>query len=290
MKPIKMQQLYDALSRLYSNEKNSASRYETSEIPHFNAINSRDITIMIVEDNAVNLFLAKTILNEIVPQVKLVEARNGRLAVDQFLKTAPDLILMDVQMPVMNGYEAAAAIRKLETGPRIPIIALTAGTVKGEKDKCLTAGMDDYVTKPVVRDTVVKVIGKWLYHSVELTNSGPQSENSVSDMHFNATNLKIVIGDDMEFFEELLSLAKVNLKSLLPELNESVKNQDVKAIQRIARKMKGTALSACFDLLTGHLKQLEDIELYVHKDVADAANSIREEIEYLYALPNNVRY
>jgi CheY-like chemotaxis protein len=199
----------------------------------------------------------------------------------------PDLIFMDVQMPVMNGYEAAAAIRVLEHGSRIPIIALTAGTVKGEKDKCLSAGMDDYVTKPVVRDTVLKVINKWLYNGDELTITETQKGNPEGSLHFNAENLKRFIGDDIEFFEELLSLAKLNLMSLLPEFNEIVKAQELTAIKRIAHKMKGTALSACFDILSGQLKELEDIQTYVQKDISETADRIREEIGYLNALPNN---
>jgi CheY-like chemotaxis protein len=68
---------------------------------------------------------------------------------------------MDVQMPIMNGYEATQKIRLLETNKRTPIIALTAGTVKGEKEKCLEMGMDDYVSKPIIQVTIEAVIAKW---------------------------------------------------------------------------------------------------------------------------------
>jgi CheY-like chemotaxis protein len=72
---------------------------------------------------------------------------------------------MDIQMPEMNGYEATERIRNLETGSHVPIVALTAGTVVGEREKCLEAGMDDYLTKPILKDTLEKTIQTWLFNS-----------------------------------------------------------------------------------------------------------------------------
>ena len=72
----------------------------------------------------------------------------------------PDIILMDIQMPVLNGYEASQEIRK--TNAQVPIIALTAGTVKGEKEKCLESGMNDYISKPIDRDRFENILQKWL--------------------------------------------------------------------------------------------------------------------------------
>jgi CheY-like chemotaxis protein len=69
---------------------------------------------------------------------------------------------MDIQMPVMNGYEAVKIIRNQKLGANIPIIALTAGTVVGEKEKCLNAGMNDYLSKPIIKNSLEKIIHKWL--------------------------------------------------------------------------------------------------------------------------------
>jgi CheY-like chemotaxis protein len=82
--------------------------------------------------------------------------------VEQFEINDPNLILMDIQMPIKNGYEATVEIRKLNTGKKIPIIALTAGIMVGEKDKCLEYGMNDYVSKPIVEDDLEVIIHKWL--------------------------------------------------------------------------------------------------------------------------------
>jgi PAS domain S-box-containing protein len=116
--------------------------------------------VLIVDDNKINLLLIKTILAKLMPTAIITEAVNGLDAVEKYKVLHPDLIFMDVQMPEMNGYEAVKAIRGLETNQRIPIIALTAGTVLGEKERCLEAGMNDYVSKPFTKEGIVKALEK----------------------------------------------------------------------------------------------------------------------------------
>jgi PAS domain S-box-containing protein len=121
--------------------------------------------ILLVEDNPLNIALARILLKKILPKVTIVEALDGQTAVEKFLSEEPKLIFMDIQMPVMNGYEAAAEIRRLEADrqtPRTPIVALTAGIVKGEREKCLAAGMDDFVGKPIVGNALSNVLDRWL--------------------------------------------------------------------------------------------------------------------------------
>ena len=84
------------------------------------------------------------------------------MVLDDYQEFMPDIIFMDVQMPEMNGNEATMAIRKLEKGTPIPIIALTAGTQSEERETCIKAGMNDFITKPFVSPVIVEVIHKWL--------------------------------------------------------------------------------------------------------------------------------
>jgi PAS domain S-box-containing protein len=118
--------------------------------------------VLIVEDNKINMLLAKTLIKQIIPNGTVYEAKNGLEAVEKFEVLNPDLILMDVQMPLMNGYEATEVIRKTQKGQHIPIIALTAGTVIGEKEKCLNVGMNDYASKPIIKEVLETLISKWL--------------------------------------------------------------------------------------------------------------------------------
>ncbi len=123
---------------------------------------SDKLKVLIVEDNRINMLLIKTILKNLMPNADLIEAHNGIEAVDKCKKNTPDIIFMDIQMPQMNGYEATMEIRKLSSGNQIPIIALTAGTVIEEKEQCLNAGMNDYVTKPIIKGTIEEVVRKWI--------------------------------------------------------------------------------------------------------------------------------
>jgi CheY-like chemotaxis protein len=106
-------------------------------------------TILVAEDNEVNQIVVEQILADTGHAYTIVE--NGRLAVEQFKALSPDLILMDVSMPQMNGLEATQAIRELEkaTGGHVPIVGLTAHALKGDREMCIEAGMDDYVPKPI---------------------------------------------------------------------------------------------------------------------------------------------
>ncbi|WP_298220480.1 PAS domain S-box protein [Flavobacterium sp.] len=118
-------------------------------------------TVLIAEDNKINMLLAKTLIKQILPNVCIIEAVDGQDAVGKFQQHDIDMIFMDVQMPIMNGYVATQKIREIQN-QHIPIIALTAGTVVGEREKCLEVGMDDYASKPIIKDTLELIIAKWI--------------------------------------------------------------------------------------------------------------------------------
>lgn len=122
----------------------------------------RNVKILVVDDSSVNLFLAKTMLEKLVPNGIIIEASSGEDSIKQYIKELPDLIFMDVQMPIIDGLQATREIRKIEKGRKVPIIALTAGTVKEEIAKCFEAGMSDYASKPIVLNTLKKILSKWL--------------------------------------------------------------------------------------------------------------------------------
>lgn len=161
VKPVTIQKVFGAMSKTAI--RFVEDKHKTEEPKPAQYIDDRYLTVLIVEDNKVNMLFARTIFKSVFPNGRILEAENGKLAVDIFQRETPDIIFMDMQMPEMNGLEATLAIREIENGKsKVPIIALTAGTVKGEKEKCIEAGMDDYVTKPFVKDTIVKVVQKYL--------------------------------------------------------------------------------------------------------------------------------
>jgi len=119
--------------------------------------------ILVVEDNVVNQLVITSMLEHY--GVELIIADNGQLGVDAFKEDRPDLILMDVSMPVMNGLDATAAIREYEQSVdngHCPIIALTANAMSGDREKCLLAGMDDFLSKPVLIEDLTKKLAQWI--------------------------------------------------------------------------------------------------------------------------------
>jgi signal transduction histidine kinase/CheY-like chemotaxis protein len=134
--------------------------------PESTASPNGPIDILIAEDNEVNQLVFGQILNGLGLSYRI--ASNGRTAVEMYRALRPKLILMDVSMPEMNGYEATRAIRAAEaaTGNHIPIIGVTAHALKGDRDKCIDSGMDDYLPKPVSPDRLGTKIGTWLSETV----------------------------------------------------------------------------------------------------------------------------
>lgn len=136
------------------NDKKLANDNLKTEIVQFE---KRAPKMLIVEDNEINLMLIRLLLEELVPKAILLEAHNGKEAVELFERDQPDLILMDIQMPVMNGHDATLKIRELELQEKIhteenkhtTIIAVSAGAMETDKEKCLEVGMDDFISKPI---------------------------------------------------------------------------------------------------------------------------------------------
>lgn len=119
--------------------------------------------ILLAEDNLTNQIVARGLLN--LYGVEVVIAENGQKAVDQAEAIKFDLIFMDCQMPVMDGYEATRKIRQLtegQTAHDVPIVALSANAMKGDEDECFSAGMNDHIAKPVSQDKLIAILTKWL--------------------------------------------------------------------------------------------------------------------------------
>ena len=160
VKPIRMNLMYKVLSKLKNEIK-----IQTEEI-EIKKTDAKDIPncpkILVAEDNLVNMFLTKSYLKEIIPNCTIIEASNGNEAVEQFKKESPCLILMDIRMPALDGIDATKMIRSLEQDMEIPIIALTAGSLPGEKEKCVQAGMNDFLAKPLLKLTLANMLKKWI--------------------------------------------------------------------------------------------------------------------------------
>jgi PAS domain S-box-containing protein len=137
---------------------NKKEKVENSSIKQ----DSKNLSILLVEDNPINILLANKILNKIYPNSEILKAENGEIALEILDKNKVDIVLLDIQMPIKNGYETAYEIRLNEKIKNIPIIALTAGIMESEKQKCIDAGMDDYISKPYKLLELQTIINKYI--------------------------------------------------------------------------------------------------------------------------------
>ena len=159
-KPVKMEELYSYLTNIQAPVNTKAAVQAIMS----ESISESITTILIAEDVEMNMLLVKYMLGKAYPDAVILEAVDGKEAIAMWQNEKPDLILMDMQMPIMDGVEATISIREMEksAGTRIPIIALTAGAMVEEKEKCLAAGMDDFVTKPIDHAKLIVAIDKAL--------------------------------------------------------------------------------------------------------------------------------
>lgn len=248
-KPVKSFDLFNILSQI-SQKTETISRYYEAEQSVDISSASKKIKILIAEDNPLNMLLSKIILLQMMPNSKVYEARTGLEAVEQYNNVAPNLIFMDVHMPELDGIEATKRIRALEAGKgnRLPIIALTAGVLREEKEKCIAAGMDDFLTKPLESRKIQTVLNK-LFQQGEKITSDLQEKSATEETHFRFSELLNNLGGDIKVMQQLISSSLNEIQTRINMLEEAYKKIDIQSIKLITHSVKGISLSMCFYVL-----------------------------------------
>jgi PAS domain S-box-containing protein len=248
LKPIKQSQLFDTIITVLS-QKKADTKEKLMPIVTRHTIaeqNRQRVRILIAEDNPTNQKLAVTLLKKAGYFVDAVE--DGRRAIQSLKLKAYDLILMDVQMPEMDGFEATQAIRVMEgEAKHTPIIAMTAHAMKGDRERCLQAGMDDYISKPIEPQEFFDAIEKWTkFRGKEKDLSPSKSELALSE-HIEPVepiDLESALrrfDGDKEFFKEMLQEFLSYAPKQLKKLAEAIKRGDAKVVEREAHSLKGGA-------------------------------------------------
>ena len=165
LKPIRKDHIYNALEAVTL--KHDPEYRPVNEIKHQNlrtALCNKDLTFLIADDVELNSKLVKVMLSKLIPNADIYIATNGEEAFKMFQKLKPDFVLMDLQMPIIDGYSATTMIRKYEEENKkhVPIVALTACVIKGEKNKCLAVGMDGYIPKPIKKEDLLNMINHFI--------------------------------------------------------------------------------------------------------------------------------
>jgi CheY-like chemotaxis protein/HPt (histidine-containing phosphotransfer) domain-containing protein len=244
-KPIKSSQLYDCLVMVAGN-KPAAPDVPLAPIITRHSLKEETgskIRILLAEDNIINQKVALGILGKIGYRADV--AGNGKEVLAAIEKTSYDLILMDVQMPEMDGFEATAAIRQKEKemGRHIPIIAMTAHAMKGDRELCLDKGMDDYISKPVQAKELQKAMDRQLGKVAPPQAEIPPPVVPPGKEVFNEKMLLDRLDGDKELFREILQTFLQDAPLQIEKLKQALEEGDLSQTEKQAHSLKGAAMN-----------------------------------------------
>lgn len=233
-KPLRQSQLLDSILEVLSGSQTFISS-SAAPLGYSEEHPRRSELILIAEDYPINQQVAQLYLAELGFSTQI--ASNGHEALDLLSTSNFALVLMDCQMPDMDGFATTAAIRKREeeSGKHLPIVAMTAHAMGGDRERCLAAGMDDYLSKPLDPAQLRKVLQKWLPAELEqVTNSneGPFNGNAPLDIK----QLRSSFGSHAEKF---IKLFLENAPALLVKMKQALTQEDIKALKKHAHDLKG---------------------------------------------------
>jgi len=211
-------------------------------MPAKNKAAKAPLRVLVVEDNPVNQRLATILLEGQGHTVVLAE--NGREALARFAPDRFDVVLMDVQMPEMDGFEATAAIRQLEStaGRHVPIVGVTAHAMKGDRERCLAAGMDGYLSKPIRPETLFEAMDAVVKGRPQ-AEPPPDPDSGTKVLH--DRELLAMVGGDSDVVSELARLFLEDGPRRLEDIKAALAAGDHEAVRSAAHTLKGSAASIC---------------------------------------------
>jgi CheY-like chemotaxis protein len=210
--------------------------------------------ILVVEDNAVNQRVIEAMLNKRGFAVEC--ASNGRAGLERIAENEYALVFMDCQMPELDGYEATAALRERENDDHLTVVAMTAHAMKGDRERCLAAGMDDYLAKPLRPEELDAVLERWLHTPSAPVQVKPEPQ-SASMALVDEARARVFREDYPEIVDQLIELFEDSTPPLLRELREGVETGDEESVRRAAHKLKGSCQNIGASGMAAQIAELE---------------------------------
>jgi two-component system sensor histidine kinase/response regulator len=274
-KPVRQSPLHDCLVTLLGSPASAGARPLITRHTLAETRSARRARILLAEDNEVNQKLAVAVLEKFGYRVEVVG--DGREAVSAVCRGGYDLVLMDCQMPELDGYAAATEIRRRQNGgPRIPIVAMTASAMQGERERCLAAGMDDYVTKPIDRRRLQDVIDQWL--GAPPPDAAPDDAPVETSAAVDLAHLQSIVGHEPETLRGYLTLFHQTTGPLVADVAGAIQRRDSGALARVTHTLRGSCGSIGAARMADVVGRLEDRsrsgewdaieELYRHLEVS----------------------
>ena len=259
-KPVKHSDLLEALGRLFG----VATRHGRTEptAAHIASRPARRLHVLVAEDNPVNRKLVTTLLRKRGHTVKAVE--NGREAVAAVQAAHADtpfeVVLMDLQMPEMGGFEATRVIRE-QADPsvrRLPLIALTAHAMQGDRARCLEAGMDDYLSKPIDVDELIATVERYGVGDASAPVLGKEKVSEAKAATFDESAALSYTGGDRRLLKEVVQLFRADYPSSLRKIKRALQGRDPEALRMAAHRLKGSIATVGAQAARQVAQQLED--------------------------------
>ena len=238
-----------------------------AELARAYALSDSAHTILVAEDVRLNMDLAEAYIRRYLPAAAVLRAKDGLEATELARRERPDLIFMDVQMPGMDGYSAAEAIRRIESGRgdgrRVPIVALSAGIMKEERERCLAAGMDDFLAKPMAPEALRAALAAYLGLNASANRPGDEpgasaggpADRPVPLAVFNSDALLATIDGDRELMAQMLSMGVEHIRDTVAEIG--AKAGDEAELRRLTHRLRGAMLTLCCARLAEKAAALE---------------------------------
>jgi len=245
--------------------------------------------ILVVDDNEMNRLVATTILNNYGAET--FESANGKESLDYLTHNKVDLVLMDVQMPVMNGLEATDLIRR-HINKHLPIIALTANAIKGDNEKCLKAGMNDYLSKPFKEEDLLKKIAKLLFITVTNDEAAAKENNATPICYYDISEIKTISRGNDEFVKKMLKMFIEQVPANISEMKAKFTANEFIGVGEIAHRIKPTIDNMGIASLKSTIREIEKIGKSgqdngslpmlmqkVETDISSAINAIKNDYQ-----------
>ncbi|MDR4987501.1 MAG: response regulator [Bacteroidales bacterium] len=259
-KPIKSQELLQYLKSLQNEYLPVKEKKEKKDsIKNMLIDKEAQPLIMLVEDVEMNILLIKTLISQRIPGATFLEASDGKEALELLKTNTPDLIFMDVQMPVMDGWETTRILRKNEEGTKqhIPVIALTARVLKEEIEKCVEAGMDGFLGKPINHQALYETLLKHL--GGDYKNGSRKQPAAVGHVEkdWDKTALMDHLDGDTQLMKDFITDVLKQFPQYLNGLKSAGMNHNENQISRYAHKLRGVAANLRFSRLADIAEEIE---------------------------------
>jgi CheY-like chemotaxis protein len=243
-KPLRLRQLTQALAATDGVKSGPQAAEHIGVLPEKRVSPAR---VLVAEDNAVNQEVARHMLEALGCAVTI--AVNGKEALRALQSEAYEIVFMDCQMPEMDGFEATKAIRAFEGGDgrHIPIVAMTAHAVQGDRERCLAAGMDDFISKPVNPNRLREAVNRWIGQKASAEEQHEEEQHPVknelpsgspSGQPINIDQLYEMFGSDKELVQRLLQLYLSSVLPLCKEMEDALGRRDGETVAARAHSIK----------------------------------------------------